>query len=79
MSATMVKVNARVDKNHSSSVSGGLTVTRRPETLDGTSSRMAFEQISLEAHELFGLAYASESILSDSPQSFYRHSGGRLP
>jgi hypothetical protein len=28
--------NARVDKNHASSVSGGFQVTRRPETVDGT-------------------------------------------
>jgi HK97 family phage major capsid protein len=31
---------------------------------------MAFEPIELNAHELFGLAYATETILADSPQSF---------
>jgi len=51
-------------------VSGGLIVTRRPETVDGTSSSMQFEQVHLAAHELFGLAYATESILADSPESF---------
>ena len=70
MRTPMVKFNARVDKNHSASVSGGLTVTRRPETQDGTPSRMQFEPIEMNAHELFGLAYATESILVDSPESF---------
>ncbi|MCC7343082.1 MAG: phage major capsid protein [Bryobacterales bacterium] len=70
MTAPSVKINARVDKNHATSVSGGLTVARRPETVDGSSSRMAFEQVTLEAHELFGMTYATETILTDSPQSF---------
>jgi hypothetical protein len=48
MSAPSISYNARVDKNHSTSVSGGLTVTRRPETVAGTSSRMAFEQVTLK-------------------------------
>lgn len=70
MQTPMVSINARVDKDHSSSVSGGLTVTRRPELVDGTSSRMKFEQVQLNAHELFGFAFATESILADSPTSF---------
>lgn len=70
MSSPTVPFNARVDKNHSTSVSGGLTVTRRPETVAGTASRMAFEQITLQAHSMFGLAYATEEILTDSPMSF---------
>ena len=70
MSAPTVQFNARVDKDHSTSVSGGLVVTRRPETVDGTSSRMAFEQVTLTANEEFGLAFATERILTDSPQSF---------
>lgn len=70
MSAPTVKFNARVDKNHSTSVSGGLTVTRKPETVDAASSRMSFEQVTLTANDEFGLAFASEQILADSPQSF---------
>ena len=70
MSAPTVNFNARVDKNHSTSVSGGLTVSRRSETVDGTSSRMIFEQVTLTANEEFGMAFASERILSDSPESF---------
>ena len=70
MRTPMVTINARVDKNHSTSVSGGLTVTRRPETVDGSSSRMQFAPVQFNAHELFGLAFATESILQDSPESF---------
>lgn len=70
MSAPTVSFNARVDKDHTTSVSGGLTVTRRPETVDGTSSRMTFEQVTLTANEEFGLAFATERIIHDSPESF---------
>jgi len=70
MQAPTVSFNARVDKNHATSVSGGFTVTRRPETVDGTASRMTFEQVTLTANEEFGLAFASERIINDSPQSF---------
>lgn len=70
MEAPMVKIPARVDTTHTTSVSGGLTVTRRPETVAGTPSQMSLYQISLEAHSLFGLSYASEEILARSPISF---------
>lgn len=69
MDSPTVHVNARVDKDHSSSVSGGLTVTRRAETVEGSSSRMKTEQITLHANGLFGLAYATEELLNDSPRS----------
>lgn len=65
-----IRMPCRVDKNHSTSVSGGLTVTRRPETVAGTPSQMTFERVVMEAHELFGLSYTTEEILTDSPQSF---------
>lgn len=70
MATPVVKINARVDKNHTTSVSGGLTVTRRPETVAGSATRMEFEQISLNAHNLFGVGIATEELLHDSPQSF---------
>lgn len=68
--APTVKYNARVDKDHSSSVSGGLTVSRKAETDTAGTSRMAFEQVTLTANAEYGFAYATEEILSDSPQSF---------
>lgn len=70
MASPVVKIAARVDKNHTSSVSGGLTVTRRPETVSATSSRMEFEQIAMNATGLFGLAFATEEVMQDSPISF---------
>lgn len=70
MTSPKVSFNARTDKDHSSSVSGGFTVTRRPETVAGDSSRMEMEQVVLSATSLFGLAYATEEILVDSPISF---------
>lgn len=70
MNNPSLNIPARVDKDHTSSVSGGLTVTRRPETVAGTASQMTFEMINLRAHTLFGLSYATEEILTDSPISF---------
>lgn len=69
METSAVTLNSRVDKNHSSSVSGGLTVTRKPETATGSSSKMSFEKITLKANTLFGLTYATDEILEDSPTS----------
>lgn len=70
MATPQVKMLARVDKDHSSSVSGGFTVTRRPETAAITASRASLEEIMLSASGLFGLAYATEELLTDSPISF---------
>jgi HK97 family phage major capsid protein len=70
MDAPMVKINARVDKDHSSSVSGGLRVYRHSETSEIASSRAQTEQLSFDAHELMGLAVATESVLTDSPNAF---------
>lgn len=61
-----LKIPARVDKVHTTSVTGGLTVSRRAETGAGTSSRMEVEQVELEPKSLFGIAFASERILRHS-------------
>jgi HK97 family phage major capsid protein len=70
MASPSVEILARTDKDHTTSVSGGFTVTRKPETVAATSSRMALELITLKASSLFGLAYATEEILADSAISF---------
>lgn len=70
MQATIVNIPARVDKDHTSSVSGGLTVGRSAESVSKDASRMEFERIRLEVFSLFGMTYATEEILTDSPQSF---------
>lgn len=70
MSSQIVRMNARTDQNHTTSVSGGLVVYRREETGTVSSGRMQIEQIKLEATMLMGVSYASEEILEQSPISF---------
>lgn len=69
MDSPTVKFLARVDKDHSTSVSGGLTVSRREEMGEINSSRMEIEKVSLTANSLFGLAFATEELITDSPRS----------
>ena len=70
MESAVVDIPARVDENHTSSVSGGLRVYRRAEGDTTNSSRMEIEQVQLRATSLFGVAYATEELLSRSPMSF---------
>ena len=70
MAGPEVAMPARVDSTHTSSVSGGLTVGRKSETIAASSSRMEFEQVRLRAHSLFGLSYVTEELLTDSAVSF---------
>jgi HK97 family phage major capsid protein len=70
MQSPSVELVARTDKNHTSSVSGGLTVSRRPETGAFGSSRVEMDMVTLKAAMLVGLSYATEEILVDSPLSF---------
>ena len=69
MAVPQVSVPVRVDKDHSSSVSGGLTVTRKPETAAATASTQTYEQVVLNAHKLVGLTYVTDELMSDSPIS----------
>lgn len=70
MATPIVKFNARVDKDHSTSVSGGFTFTRKPETVAATASRGQFEQVALSVTTLTGLAYGTDEVMTDSPISF---------
>lgn len=70
MDSPTVTFNARVDSSHASSVSGGLTVSRRAETQAPSATRTEYEQVKLEATGLYGLAYATEQLLERSPRSF---------
>jgi len=76
MSTPSLKIHARVDKTHTTSVSGGLRVYRRAESAEVTASRMAFEEIDFRAHELMAVSYATQELLSDSAQSFVALLGG---
>ncbi len=69
MGSPKVAFNARVDKDHSTSVSGGLLVYRRAEASSVTAKRVQFEQVELNADPLMGVSYSTEELLSDSPES----------
>ena len=70
MATTSLNLVYRVDKDRTSSVSGGLTVSRREESQAIVASRMQVARLKLEANSLFGMAYTTEEILQDSPISF---------
>ena len=70
MTTPTLKLPYRVDKDHSTSVSGGLRFYRRAEADTVTASRMQVKLFSLEANSLMGIAYATEEILTDSAISF---------
>lgn len=70
MDAPSVKIPARVDKNHTSSVAGGITVAWSPPTASISSSRMSMEQVELSADSLKGIAYVEENLLEDSAISW---------
>lgn len=70
MANPTIKMPARVDTDHSTSVAGGLTVTRKVETVAATASRMTLSQVSLVAYSLFGYSFATEELITDSPVSW---------
>jgi len=70
MTAPTVKITARTDKDHSTSVSGGFTVSRKPETVAGDSSRGKLERIVLMASSLIGVAFETWELIQDSIVSF---------
>jgi HK97 family phage major capsid protein len=69
MQTPTIHIPARTDKTHTTSVSGGLVVSRKAETAAQAASRMEMEQIELKATSLFGLSYITEELLTDSPLS----------
>lgn len=70
MDVPLLNIPARVDKNHTSSVSGGLRVYRRAEADTVTASRIQTELITMRANPLMGISYATEELMTDSPISF---------
>lgn len=70
METPIVDIPARTDKDHRTSVVGGFTVTRKPETVLGTGSRAQTELVSLKAAGLFGFGFATEDLLAMSALSF---------
>lgn len=70
MANPALKMPARTESSHATSVAGGLTVARKLETASATASRMAIHQVELVAHSLFGLSYTTEELLQDSAVSW---------
>lgn len=70
MQSPTLHIPARVDKTHTSSVSGGLRVYRRAEADTVSSSRVELERVTLNCHSLMGIAYATDEIMTDSAISF---------
>ncbi len=71
MDRPVVNVPAISDKTHTTSVSGGLTVSRSSETASKTASRMKLEKVIFTAHSLFGFSYATEELMQDSPTTVF--------
>lgn len=69
MTAPVVDIPCRVDKDHSTSVTGGFRVYRGKETAAPTLSKSEMEMVSLKAHELNGAAAVTNQLMADSPLS----------
>jgi HK97 family phage major capsid protein len=69
MDVPSLSINARTDKDHTTSVVGGLTFSRRGETQEASSSRQKYEQVILRATTLTGVNYQSNELINDSPTS----------
>jgi len=70
MDVPQLDIPARTDKDHATSLTGGFTVSRNPETIAFPASRGEMELVSLRAASLVGLDYATEEIMMDSAGSF---------
>jgi len=70
MDTQVVHINARVDKDHSTSVTGGFRVYRRGEAQTVAASKGTYEQVKLSAEALMGLAYGTDELITRSPSSF---------
>ena len=70
MNVAVLQFLARVDKTHTSSVSGGFRWYWGSEADTVSASRGEIEKITLTAHTAKGIAYATNELLNDSPLSF---------
>jgi HK97 family phage major capsid protein len=69
MERPIVHVQARVDKDHTTSVSGGIRLIRHLNTSDAQTSRVQLESITLTANELMGVSFSSERLMTDNPRA----------
>lgn len=61
------EINALVDKNHNTSVAGGVTVSRKPEGTSPGKSKAAFEKVALKVTKQAGYTDITEEALADIP------------
>ena len=69
MTSPTIHINARTDKDHTTSVTGGLRFYRRKESGTVNASKMEMEQIKLSVNSLMGVNFQTEELLADSPIS----------
>lgn len=69
MQTSSVKIPARVDKDHSTSVTGGTRVYRTKETATVDRTKDKFEMVGMEANEIVGEAAATKQLMRESPIS----------
>lgn len=66
METNAIDIPARVDKDHTSSVSGGLTWSRRAQTGTGADSKQAYELVTLKVNSLMAVNFQTEELIRDS-------------
>jgi HK97 family phage major capsid protein len=66
MNALNYQVRARVDKDHTSSVAGGITVSRKQEAVSPTLSKAKFEWITFKATRLTGYTALTDEVMADA-------------
>lgn len=69
MQTSSVKIPARVDKDHRTSVTGGTRVYRTKETATVDRTKDKYEMVAMEANEIVGEAAATKQLMRESPIS----------
>ncbi|TXH56133.1 MAG: phage major capsid protein [Desulfurellales bacterium] len=67
MTGNLYRIRALVDKNHSTSVAGGITVGYTVESGSPTASTAEWEYIEFRPNKVTGLFYVTEEMLEDAP------------
>jgi HK97 family phage major capsid protein len=67
ISGVTYEMNALVDKNHSTSIAGGITVSRFGEGVSPTKSKAAFEKVTWKVSKQGGYTDITEEALADIP------------
>lgn len=67
MSTNKLEIPADVDEDHSSSYSGGITISRTGEAAQTSATNPTIGQVKLQLHKLMGLCHVTDELLEDSP------------